>query len=267
MSEIAWTHKAVSRIRSIAQDASGRHLFQCRNDNFFFFFSQQTFISRMRIQRKYGNARCIDSEVLFQRLVEDSQFLLYQFLRYSRSNLTDRDMPGNQCHPEIIFHQNHQWLGTIAQSLFYIFRMTGKCKSFRLNGMLVDGSCDNHVNQSLFIFLDSSFQSTECSLSGFRICLWEFYFHFIIRAVHYTQTVVSRFRSRAHDTEVRRQIEWLAMISCHLRGAINNRCTQFQHNGVGECFQNNFITHTVYVSLCNADFYFIIFHFSIYISF
>jgi len=161
----------------------------------------------MRIQRKHCNTRCADSKILLQGAVEYLQFFLYQFFGDASGYLFNGNMSGHQCYPEVIFHQNHKGLLAISQFLLYILRMSGEGKLLRLDGMLVDGSCDNHVYHSLLIFLNGFFQCTKCSFTSFNVRFRELNLYFIIRTVHYTQAIGNRFGGGVDDTEIGRQVQ------------------------------------------------------------
>ena len=207
MGKVTGTHKAVGRIRAVTQHTFFSQFFNGRNNYLLFLRPQQTVVTGMRIQRKYGNARRSYAKVLLQRAVEDRQLLLYQFLGKRRCNLPYRNMPGHQCHPEIVFHQNHQSLPAIAQLLFNILRMAGERKLFRLYGMFVDRSSDNNVNQSCLVFLNRFLQSAKCGLASLRVGFGELNLHFIIRTVHNTQTIRRSLGRRIYNTEIRRQVQ------------------------------------------------------------
>ena len=161
----------------------------------------------MRIQRKYGNARRPYAKVLLQRTVEDRQLLLYQFLGKRRCNLPYRNMPGHQCHPEIVFHQNHQSLPAIAQLLFNILRMAGERKLFRLYGMFVDRSSDNNVNQSCLVFLNRFLQSAKCGLCPPQGRVWRTQpsLHHPYSSQHSNDS--AQLGRRIYNTEIRRQVQ------------------------------------------------------------
>ena len=132
--------------------------------------------------------------------------------------------------------------------------------------MLINGCRHNDIDQPFFKLFDCFFQRTESSLTGFRIGFRKFYFHLVVRTIHYTQTIVSSFRGRINNTEVSRQIQRLTMISSHFRRTVNNRSTQLQHNRICKSLQYHFIADAVNISLGNTNPYFRIFHVSLFIS-
>ena len=118
---IAGSHKTVGRIRTETLYMAFYHFLDGRLDNRCLFRTDQSVVTGMRVQRENGNAGIVDTEILFQRLMEDFQFLHDQFLGQVRSNFPYRNVTGYQCHAEIAFQQNHQGLVAFPYPFFNIF--------------------------------------------------------------------------------------------------------------------------------------------------
>ena len=154
-------HESISRERTETLNALCHHFLHSRNNYFGFFATQQSVVTSMRVQREYGNTRRINTEISLQRMMENGHLLNNQFFCNGRSDILNRDMTCNQSHTEIILHQDHQRLVSITHTLFNIFCMSWESEVLRLDGMLVDWSCNKYINQTFAIILQCFFQSIQ----------------------------------------------------------------------------------------------------------
>ena len=126
--------------------------------------------------------------------------------------------------------------------------------------MLVDGSRDQHIKQTVPIIGQCFFQCRQCRLSRFGSRFGKLHLQLFLNAVHHIHPSVLGIFRRIHDTEVGRYLHGLAMIGRHLGRTIDDRCTQFQHGRVGEGFQDDLIAYSVYISMSDSHSNFTIFH-------
>ena len=121
--------------------------------------------------------------------MEDGNLLFYQLLSDGRCNLADRQVGGDQSHPKVALHQNHQGLLPLAHLLLNVLSMAGEVELLGVDGMFVDGGRDEHVNPSILILLQGTLQCGQGSLTGFGVRFGELHLHLIIAAVHDTQPI------------------------------------------------------------------------------
>ena len=232
MTEVAGTHESVCRIWTETLHTLGYHFFHRRDDDFGFFRADDTIVACMRIQREDSDARTTDAEILLQRAMEDFHLFHNQFLGNGSGNVLHRDVSCHQCHSEIVFQQNHQCLVVIAYTFLDVFGMSRKVEAVRLDGVLVDRCCHQHIDIAFAIVLQRSFQRIQSCLSGFGSRLGQFHLQFVFRTAQDIQLSVLRIVSIVDDGETGLNIHRFPMIGCHLRRTIHNRCTQIQHSRV-----------------------------------
>ena len=167
-------------------------------------------------------------------------------------------MGGGQGNTHHAVHQNHHGFLSLASAVLYVFGMAGELELVALDAMFVDGGCNQHVNQSLFVILNGGFKALQCSLSAFLCALSQVYFDFLFDGVHHVEFSFGNLVCRSYGVETGAQFHGLAVIGGYLRAAIDNGGAKFQHGGVFKCFQYHFVAHSVGVAVC--DTYFNSFH-------
>ena len=193
--------------------------------------------------------------------MENSKFFHDQLLGNRIGNFSNRKVSCNQSHSEIILQKNHQGFSILSHTFFNIFRMSREMERIRLDIMLVDWSGYQHINQTVTIILQCSFQRIQSRFTGFRSSLGHFHFQFIFRTVQDVQFTFLCICRSIDDAEVGRNIHRLAMKGCYLRRTIHNRCAQFQHRSISEGFQDDFVSYPIDISVGDTHFYFsIVFH-------
>ena len=199
------------------------HFLDGRLDNRCLFRTDQSVVTGMRVQRENGNAGIVDTEILFQRLMEDFQFLHDQFLGQVRSNFPYRNVTGYQCHAEIAFQQNHQGLVAFPYPFFNIFGVSREMEDIRLDGMLVDRSRNQYVEYPFRVIVQRSFQGRQSCLSGLHGRFGQFHLQFLFRAIDDVQPSVLNIRRRIDDAEIGLNVHCLAMVCGHLGRTVYDR--------------------------------------------
>ena len=182
---VARAHESVGRIGSETQYSLGLHFLHGRYDYACFLSANQAVVSRVGIEREDGYARRVDAEILLQRAVENLELFHDAVLGHPFHDVSYGHMTGDECHAEIAFQQNHECLASIAHAFFNVFGMSGEVECFRLDGILVDRGCNEHINFSILIVGQCSFQCIECRLSCFGRRLSQFHLQFVFGACQY----------------------------------------------------------------------------------
>ena len=183
-----------------------------------------------------------------------------QFFGQFTGNVTHGYMASHQCHTEITLQQNHQGLLSFTYTLFNVFRMSREMERIRLDGMLVDRSCHQHIEQAFPVIGQRSFQCSQCRFSSFGSRLGQFHLQLLFYAVHHVHSSVLHLFSRIYNAETGLYLHGLAVIRSNLGRTVHHRRTKFQHGGVRESLQYHFIAYPVYISMSDSHSNFTIFH-------
>ena len=169
-------------------------------------------------------------------------------------------MACHQCHTEITFQQNHQGLLSFTHTFFNVFRMSREMERIRLDGMLVDRSRHQHIEQAFPVIGQRSFQCSQCRFTSFGSRLGQFHLQLLFYAVHHVHSSVLHLFSRIYNAETGLYLHGLAVIRSNLGRSVHHRRTKFQHGGVRESLQYHFIAYPVYISMGDSHSNFTIFH-------
>ena len=114
------------------------------------FRSEQPLFTGMGIESENGDARRGNSEVFDERAVECRQPLTDSVGRDALLHLINRRMGCQERNAQVAGNHHHQRLVAprLGKRRFEIFRMSRKGKSRTLDSLLVDRSCDKHVDQT-----------------------------------------------------------------------------------------------------------------------
>ena len=132
-------------------------------------------------------------------------------------------MVGHQSHAQGTAEQDHERFLSVAKTLFNQLRMSGEMIVFTLNGVLVDGSRDQHVYLAFAQILQRTLQGGDGSAASLLSGLAEIDFQLrLAEAVHQVQLAVAGFSCGRHDVEVCLHSTTVAMVDSSLGRTIHH---------------------------------------------
>ena len=124
------------------------------------------------------------------------------------------------------------------------------------------------VNRSRYDYVHKSVLPVcQSSVDGFKGCIArllarfsKFYLYFLFKGCQHINAALLCAFGIVDDGEVCLDVKSLAMVGCHFRRSIYNRCTQFPHHRVFQSLEYQFISDAVSVAVRNGYAYFPVFH-------
>ena len=127
-------------------------------------------------------------------------------------------MGGDESHLDEVVKQNHERLFAVAQSSLEILGVSGEVEIVALNVILVDRSCDEHVDESVFEVGNGTFERIESSKPGSLAGYSEFDFHIAVGDFNHVVHSVAGFVGGVDAVKLHLwHVESLAVISSDFR--------------------------------------------------
>ena len=187
--------------------------------------------------------------------------LLYDSICSDASgNLLQRSLLRNGSDTQVTTHQDRQAFLALTEASLNIFLMTLERIVFYLSVTIVDRRGHQDIIQSIAII-------GHCTVESFYGCLsrlWcrhtHIYLHLFLYGSEEIDPSILCILCFLDDRELSWQIHRLTIVSCHLRGTIYNRCTEFQHFWLCKCLKDEFISDTIGIAMGDCHPYVLIVH-------
>ena len=210
----------------------------------------------MRVESHHGDARLDDAEVLFQRAAERMQVAHDLLPGDAAADLRHRNVLGDQPHAQNLAAHDHHRLP--AQFGPDEFGMAREVEPVALHALLVEGGCDDGVEQPLLQLLRRAAQRLDGGAPGLGRSFARFDLLRVAACdeVHFAAAGVA---GRRYGVELHRfgLCERISVIGGGFRRSVDDGGEELRHARIGERLEDDLPADAVRVALRDAYFEFL----------